>query len=62
MVTSIGTILPSRMYSLIMAPKVEPGRFCSARRRSPATQSDQGYDWWWSEFGSLCEDWDFVLT
>ncbi len=35
-VTSMGTIWPSRMYLLIIAPYVDPGRFCSARRRSPA--------------------------
>lgn len=40
-VTSIGTILPSLMCSLIMAPNSDPSRFCSARRRSPAGEVDR---------------------
>lgn len=36
MVTSIGTILPSVIYSVIIAPYLDPSRDRSARRRSPA--------------------------
>lgn len=39
-VTSIGTICPSRMYSLIIWPYWLPSRACSARRRSPAGSTE----------------------
>jgi len=37
-VTSIGTIVPSRMHVLIKFPYSDPWRFCSARKRSPAVR------------------------
>jgi hypothetical protein len=35
-VTSIGTIVPSLMYVLIISPNSLPGRSCSSRSKSPA--------------------------
>jgi hypothetical protein len=43
MVTSEGTILPSRMYVRISSPYWESGRSCSARRRSPAERWEKLY-------------------
>lgn len=37
-VTSIGTIVPSRIHVRIRSPYCECSRFCSARSRSPADQ------------------------
>jgi hypothetical protein len=35
-VTSMGTIVPSLMYVLIISPNSLPGRSCSSRSKSPA--------------------------
>lgn len=39
MVTSMGTMVPFLMFSLIIAPYVDPSRFCSARNKSPARRT-----------------------